>query len=45
MRAEGGQALVEYALVLVLIALVTILALTLIGSGVSSVYSTAAHAA
>ncbi|HEU4325598.1 MAG TPA: Flp family type IVb pilin [Roseiflexaceae bacterium] len=37
---EEGQGLVEYALILVLIAIVVIGILTLLGSRVSSVFST-----
>ncbi len=37
---EDGQGLVEYALILVLIAIVVIGILTLLGSKVSSVFST-----
>jgi pilus assembly protein Flp/PilA len=39
---EGGQGLVEYALILALIALVALVALTLLGGNVSSVLSTLA---
>jgi Flp pilus assembly pilin Flp len=40
---DAGQGLTEYALILALIAIVAILALTLIGSDVSSPISTAAN--
>jgi Flp pilus assembly pilin Flp len=37
LRGEGGQALVEYALILFLVALVTIGVLTALGAGVRDV--------
>jgi pilus assembly protein Flp/PilA len=40
MQDEEGQGLVEYALIIVLISIVAIVALTLLGSGVSSVFRT-----
>ena len=43
-RREDGQALVEYALILFLIAIVCITVLTLLGSNVSSVLSIVANA-
>ena len=43
-RREEGQALVEYALILFLIAVVCITVLTLLGTRVSSVLSTIAAA-
>ena len=39
MQDEKGQGLVEYALIIVLISIVVIAALTLLGSGVSSVFT------
>jgi len=42
MRNEEGQGLIEYALILVLISIVCIIALTAIGTGVNSVFSTIA---
>ena len=41
---ERGQALVEYALILVLIAVVVIAVLTLLGTQVSTVFSSIASA-
>ncbi len=41
---EKGQAMVEYALILVLIAVVVIAILTLLGTRVSEVFSTIASA-
>jgi pilus assembly protein Flp/PilA len=41
---EDGQALVEYSLILLLIALVTITALTSIGTTVSGIITTVANA-
>jgi Flp pilus assembly pilin Flp len=41
-KDEEGQDLVEYALLLVLISLVAILALTHVGTAVSNVFSNAA---
>ena len=40
---ESGQGLVEYALILVLIAIVVIAALTFLGSQVSTVFSNIAN--
>ena len=37
-QAEGGQGLVEYALILVLIAVVVIVALSLFGDSLSNLY-------
>jgi Flp pilus assembly pilin Flp len=42
MRSEEGQGLTEYALILVFIAIVAILALTFLGKGVSNALSTVA---
>jgi Flp pilus assembly pilin Flp len=39
-RAEGGQALVEYALLISLVALTAFVAVESFGFGVSSLYST-----
>jgi len=39
-RAEGGQALVEYALLISLVALTAFVAVESFGLGVSSLYST-----
>jgi Flp pilus assembly pilin Flp len=41
---EDGQALVEYSLILLLVALVTIAALTSIGTSVSGILNTVAAA-
>jgi pilus assembly protein Flp/PilA len=41
-QAEEGQGLVEYALILVLISIVCLIALTNIGTGVNSVFTTIA---
>jgi pilus assembly protein Flp/PilA len=38
-RAESGQGMVEYALILVLIAVVVIAVLTFVGSNVSNTFS------
>ena len=43
-RREDGQALVEYALILFLIAIVCIAVLTILGQNVSSVLSVVANA-
>ena len=40
-RSEAGQGLVEYALIVVLIAVVSIAILTMLGTSVSSVFSQA----
>jgi len=42
MQAEEGQGLIEYALIHVLISIVCIVALTAIGTGANSVFSTIA---
>ena len=39
MQNEEGQGLIEYALIIVLISIVCIIALTAIGTGVNSVFS------
>lgn len=44
-RSEDGQALTEYALVLALIALVTVLALTMLGGEATNAFSTVARPA
>ena len=44
LKREDGQALVEYALILFLIAVVCIGVLTLLGTGVSTTLSSIAHA-
>jgi pilus assembly protein Flp/PilA len=41
--AEDGQALTEYALVIALIALIAVLALTMLGSGVTNALTTVAR--
>jgi pilus assembly protein Flp/PilA len=38
MQNEEGQGLIEYALIIVLVSIVVILALTAVGSGVNSVF-------
>ena len=38
-KAEQGQGMVEYALIIVLIAIVVVVALTLFGTQLSSTYS------
>ena len=43
MRAEEGQALVEYALIVSLIAVVAIAALTLTGTSIRSILNTIAN--
>ena len=42
MQKEEGQGLVEYALIIVLVSIVVITALTLLGTRVSTVFSTIA---
>jgi len=44
MQNEEGQGLIEYALIIVLISIVCIIALTAIGTGVNSVFSRIAAA-
>lgn len=44
MPREEGQGLVEYALILVLIAIVVIVILTILGSQVSTIFSTISNA-
>jgi len=44
LRREEGQTLSEYALILVLIAVVAILAVTLLGNQISAVLNTIANA-
>ena len=44
MRREDGQALVEYALILSLIAVVCIAALTLLGGNVNNILNTISNA-
>lgn len=41
---EKGQGMVEYALIIVLIAVVVIVVLTLLGTQISAVFSTIANA-
>jgi Flp pilus assembly pilin Flp len=43
MRSEEGQGLTEYALILVFIAIVAIVALKFLGKGVSNALSTVAN--
>ncbi|HWD69307.1 MAG TPA: hypothetical protein VG293_03875 [Solirubrobacteraceae bacterium] len=43
--AEDGQGLTEYALILALIGLVAVVALTTLGHGVTSVFTTVARSA
>ena len=44
MQNEEGQGLIEYALIIVLVSIVVILALTAVGTGVNSVFTNiAAH--
>ena len=40
-KREAGQGMVEYALILVLVSLVAIVALTQLGTGVNNVFSSA----
>lgn len=40
LKNEKGQGLAEYALILVLVSIVAIGALTLLGSGITNVFST-----
>jgi pilus assembly protein Flp/PilA len=42
-RDEDGQALIEYALVLALIALVTVVALEVLGGGVKGAFNSSGH--
>ncbi len=42
LQSEEGQGLAEYALILVLIAVVVIAAVTLLGTGISQTFSTIA---
>ncbi len=42
-KIERGQGMVEYALIIVLIAIVVVAALTLFGTELSTVYSSIAH--
>ena len=42
MQAEEGQGLIEYALILVLISIVCLIALTAIGTGINSAFQTIA---
>lgn len=42
-RAERGQGMVEYALIIVLIAIVIVIALTIFGTELSTVYSRIVH--
>jgi Flp pilus assembly pilin Flp len=44
MRAEEGQTFVEYALLVVFIALVAVLGATLLGNSISSIFSSIAGA-
>lgn len=44
LRAEGGQGLTEYALIILFIALVAVAALTFMGSDISSILSQVANA-
>ena len=39
-QMEGGQGLVEYALILVMVAIVVIISLALLGPGVGNMFST-----
>ena len=41
-RRQGGQAMVEYALILALVSVVTIVMLTLIGTDVNDIYNNVA---
>ena len=43
MRAEEGQTFVEYALLVVFIALVAVLGATILGSSISSLFSSIAN--
>ena len=42
-RREGGQGMVEYALILVLIAVVVVIVLTTVGHQVQNVFSNVSH--
>ena len=44
LRKEGGQGLVEYALILILVAAIAVAGLTLFGVTLNSVYTTIAGA-
>lgn len=44
LRRKEGQGLVEYALILVLVAIVVIAVLTLLGEGVSGVFTNVVNA-
>jgi pilus assembly protein Flp/PilA len=39
-RKSAAQGLVEYALILVLVAIVTIIVLSLVGTGIGNIFST-----
>jgi Flp pilus assembly pilin Flp len=39
-RGEGGQSLVEYAMILVLVALAAVIGLTMFGTGLLNLYQT-----
>ena len=39
-RGEGGQSLVEYAMILVLVALAAVIGLTMFGKGLLNLYQT-----
>jgi Flp pilus assembly pilin Flp len=42
-RPDGGQTLAEYGILIAVIAVVVIIAATVFGSSVTSLFSTAAH--
>ncbi|MCQ3928906.1 MAG: pilus assembly protein [Chloroflexi bacterium] len=43
-KNQGGQGLVEYALIIMLVALIVIIVLVVLGPGVGNLYSSAVNA-